>query len=487
MLPGFDRHLQLGADAVGGGDQQRVAHAGRPEIEDGAEAAELGVGAGAPRRAGERLDGVDEGVAGVDVDAGLPVAVAAAVADNGALVRNWRPVGPAGNILDSDLFSMAEPGLVKVRMQARLALFLLLLVAVFAAPAAAQTPSAFAVRNVDVDQTAATAAEAREAALAEGQRKAFQRLLERLALRSHHSRLPRASAQQIADLVENFEVQNERASAVRYIATYTFRFNPDGVRALLQRADVPFAETYSRPLVVLPVYHDGDVAVLWDEPNPWLAAWRNLPPTDGLQPLIVPLGDLGDIGAISADQAQRGDSARVAAIAAKYGAGGAVLAEAVLDRSRSGQQVAQVATTRFDGIGTDQTMVESYAAGENEDPAALLARAVVQTARAIEEQWKTDVALRVGSEASLVADVSFNAIADWVAIRDRLTSSALVRKAEVLSLSRSRARVELRYAGSESALRLALAQRDLLLNQEGAGWSLSLRRAGDQTGALSRP
>ncbi len=383
---------------------------------------------------------------------------------------------------------MAEPEPPMVTMLARLGVVLVLLVGLLPASAAAQQQtSPFAVRNVEVDQTAATASEAREAALADGQRKAFRRLLERLTLRSHHERLPRPSSAQIADLIENFEVQSERASAVRYIATYTFRFNADGVRALLQRANIPFAETYARPLVVLPVFHEGDVAVLWDEPNPWLAAWRTLPSDDRLQPLIVPLGDLGDIGAISADQAQRGDSERIAAIAAKYGAGGAVLVESVLARGRSGQPVAQVAATRFDGIGTDQTMVESYAAGADEDVSSLLARAARRTALAIEEQWKADVALQFGSEASLVAEAAFTAIADWVAIRDRLSGSAMVRRTEVLSLSRNRARIELRYVGSEAALRLALAQRDLLLNQDGAGWSLSLRPGGDQTGALSRP
>ena len=383
---------------------------------------------------------------------------------------------------------MAEPGPLTMRMQAPLALVLVLLVALLPAPAPAQSqPSPFEVRNVEVDQTAATAAEAREAALAEGQRKAFRRLVERLALRSHHERLPRPSPAQMSDLIESFEVQSERASAVRYIATYTFRFHPEGVRAQLQRAEIPFAETYARPLVVLPVFHDGDVAVLWDEPNPWLAAWRTLPQRDGLQPLIIPLGDLSDIGAISADQAQRGASDRIAAIAAKYGAGGAVLVEAVIAQGRSGQQVAQVAATRFDGIGTDQTMVESYTANPGEEVATLLARAAVQTALAIEEQWKADVALRFGTEASLVAEATFGAIGDWVAIRDRLSGSALVRKAEVLSLSRNRAQVELRFVGSEAALRLALAQRDLLLNQDGVGWTLSLRRAGDQSGTLSRP
>jgi hypothetical protein len=76
----------------------------------------------------------------------------------------------------------------------------------------------------------------------------------------------------------------------------------------------------------------------------------------------------------------------------------------------------------------------------------------------------------------LISDVAFSGLAEWIAVRNRLAESAVVRKTEVLSLSRSRARIELHYVGSESALRLALAQRDLLLAPDAGVWTLSLRR-----------
>ena len=45
MQAGLDRDLDLGADAVGGRDQDRVLEAGRLEVEQSAEAADFGVGA----------------------------------------------------------------------------------------------------------------------------------------------------------------------------------------------------------------------------------------------------------------------------------------------------------------------------------------------------------------------------------------------------------------------------------------------------------
>ena len=73
MAPGGDGDLQLGADAVVGGDQQGVAEARRLEVEEAAETAQAGIRAAARGRAGQGLDGLDQGVAGIDVDARILV------------------------------------------------------------------------------------------------------------------------------------------------------------------------------------------------------------------------------------------------------------------------------------------------------------------------------------------------------------------------------------------------------------------------------
>ena len=75
MLPRIDRELQLGADAVVGGDEQRVVEPGRLQVEEAAESAEVGVGAGATRRTGERSNGTDQRIAGVDRDTGLRISI----------------------------------------------------------------------------------------------------------------------------------------------------------------------------------------------------------------------------------------------------------------------------------------------------------------------------------------------------------------------------------------------------------------------------
>ena len=79
VLSALDGDLQLGADAVGGRDQNRVAETGRLQVEERAEAAEPAHDARPQRRRRGRLDALHQAVAGVDVDARVAIGQAIAL------------------------------------------------------------------------------------------------------------------------------------------------------------------------------------------------------------------------------------------------------------------------------------------------------------------------------------------------------------------------------------------------------------------------
>ena len=61
---------------------------------------------------------------------------------------------------------------------------------------------------------------------------------------------------------------------------------------------------------------------------------------------------------------------------------------------------------------------------------------------------------------------------DWLAVRTRLGDVAVIRKSELVLLSRDEVRVNLHYIGDLDQLVLALEQLDLRLSQEGDEWFL---------------
>ena len=345
-------------------------------------------------------------------------------------------------------------------------------------PARAADDDVFTVGNVQVDRSAESAAAARDLALADGQAAAFRRLVARLVPRGDLASVPAPAADGIAQLVQDFQVDQEKTSSVRYIAVLKVRFRADAVQRLLRTANVPFAVTPSKPLVVLPVYRKAGALLLWDRINPWLETWRALPPPDGLVPLAVPEGDLADIADISAEQALAENDARVAAIARRHGAIGGLLAYAVLGSpAANGTPTVEVTVSRIGTRAPERTLVQSVAgkAGENED--SLLARAAIAVRIDMEETWKRENLLRFGEHNRLVAVVPLAGIGDWVRLRRALAGIAFVESSDLLQLSRDEATVRLSYLGDEDQLALALAQHDLELSRGPLSWVLRARTA----------
>jgi hypothetical protein len=325
-----------------------------------------------------------------------------------------------------------------------------------------------------VDATAASAAAAREAARSDGQRKALRALEERLVPAAEWRRLPRVDEATLAHMVQDFSVANERSSAVRYLADYTFRFRPDEVRSLLRNNSIPFAETASKPVVVLPVLVAGGNRALWDEPNPWRAAWtaRKAPP--GLVSLVVPAGDLADLQVVDAEKAAAADAGALAAIAQKYGADDVIVAQATKKGEDGEVRAIDLVATRY-GAQAGRVAAASYRANANESEAEFLGRVAAAITRDVEEAWKRDNLLRFGEEASLRVVVPIDELGDWVAVRDRLAGVAAIRRTDIVSMSRSQVRLELHFVGDPQQLRVALAQRDLALAEGAPDWTLQRR------------
>ena len=333
----------------------------------------------------------------------------------------------------------------------------------------AQIELAYTANGVAVDQTAATAAQARDAAMLAGQRAGLRQVFERVTPRAELRRLPQVSAAKLADLVASLEVEDERASATRYLGRLTVRFKPDGVRDLLRNAGLSVAETMSRPVVVLPILQIAGKPVLWGEGNPWRDAWAAIPRPTGLTPMIVPRDDADDAAAIAAEGALAGDPQAVARIARLYDAGGVLVALARADRPT---QPLRIELTRIGVEGNPLTAIESFARRAREEDAAFFRRAALAVVEQVEESWKSDVLPQLSREGRLVAYAPIQDLRQWVALRTQLGTVAAVRKSDLVSMSRNEAVVEITFSGDEAQLRLALAQRNIVLAEEGGRWRL---------------
>lgn len=329
----------------------------------------------------------------------------------------------------------------------------------------------FEVKGVPVDVKADTAAEARRVALSRGERRAFYALLHRLTLAEDQERIPELNGEEISGYVLDFSVSEEKASSVRYIARLDYRFKPDQIRGMLRAYGIPFAETRSKPMAVLPVMEIGAATVLWDEPNPWRRAWGLRDKPVGLVPIILPLGDLQDVSTVGAAEAMAGDPARLAAIAQRYGAAGTIVAHnnITVPPGSNRQQMTATLYRPSDPYPVESnTITINQRDGENLD--GMMTRLVDETQRRIENLWKhRNLILETGT-GILAVTVPITGLTDWLAVRDQMRSIGIIRNADVVLMSRDQVRVNIHYVGGPDQLVTALEQANLSLLQESGEW-----------------
>lgn len=334
----------------------------------------------------------------------------------------------------------------------------------------------FTAEALPVDATARSAALARDVALADGQRRGLDRVLTRLVLGADLDYLPGLNDDQISQLVQDISITNERTSAIRYLANLTVRFKKDAIRDLLRIQGVRYAETVSKPRLLVPVYEAAGAQILWDEPNPWRAAWedRAADPASPV-PIVMPRGDLGDIAAIGATQVLAGDDRRIAAIGRRYEVNDVLVAHARLVIDLAANRPRLHVTLRQLGPAGEGVVLLSFTGEARDRVPELLVQGVADSVVRLEEDWKRDNLLQFDSPVRLSVRIPLSNLGEWLTIRERLESNAVVRRVELAALSRVDAQVILQYLGNPSQLTLALAQLDLELLEEDGFWTLALR------------
>jgi len=338
----------------------------------------------------------------------------------------------------------------------------------------AQADDVFEVSGVYVDVTAENVTRAREKAMREGQGRAFDILLKRLTMKADRGLLPWVEPAKRAQYIRDFSINGERSSSVRYLATYTYHFKPDAIRNLLKARGISFAETISKPVLVLPLFEDGTRLSLWENPNPWRDVWSGQQTQNGLVPLALALGDLADISGVSAQQAQAGERDALMALAERYEVPSVIVAHlSVTARDGEGQPIAaDLVINRFGSRYEGRTTLLGLMVQDNETPQNFLKRLSETVSDRVQESWKRDNLLQFGQMDVLPINLPITGLPEWLNVKQRLEKVAVVRRIELALLARDTVQVNLHFIGQLDQLIASLRQVDLDLTLNGESWTL---------------
>ncbi len=328
--------------------------------------------------------------------------------------------------------------------------------------AEAQRPSVFAISNVEIDVTAADAASARTLAIAEGQRKAYEILMRRLLRPEDVSRAPVVDPATLNGLIDGIEVNNERASAVRYLATLSVRFDASTVRGLLKANGLAFTQTMASPVLVVPVMTMAGAEYLWQPDNPWRQAWAEHDLANRLAPYRLPDADATDRLLASPREVIDDDNTALNRLAARYDLERTLVVRLTLEPDLAGEgykgEITLAGTAGFPDLRQSVTLPSEGPTAENLGPA------VERVVREIDDWWRGETLVRMDQGGELAVTAPLRSIADWAEVRRRLARVNLVEDMTIDRLTARQAAIVLHYVGEAEQLRLALRQASLVLD-----------------------
>ncbi|TFU03801.1 heavy-metal-associated domain-containing protein [Polymorphobacter arshaanensis] len=207
------------------------------------------------------------------------------------------------------------------------------------APARAQeagdAASAYTIGGIAVDVAAKTPDEARRTAYTLAQRRAWPQLWARMTGTSAAS-APHLSDATLESIVAGIEVQGERFSMTRYIATLGVVF--DRARASGYFTGIGGA-LHSEPMLLLPLLHDGGARFVYERKTPWVLAWQRYSQMVSPITYILASGSAGDNILLTAYQTSRPDRPLWRNILNRFRTVDVLVAEAVLTRLYPGGPV----------------------------------------------------------------------------------------------------------------------------------------------------
>ena len=179
-------------------------------------------------------------------------------------------------------------------------------------------------------------------------------------------------------------------------------------------------------------------------------------------PIAVPYGDLADIRDLSTVQALRGDEDRLRAVADRYGARDVVIARAARTFDpRDNLPVLEIAIVRRGGGRMEETIIDSIKGQSPDDLIGLLDAGVTRVVSTLSSAWKRANLVLPGLETRVTVVVPIDGFGRWLSIRRRLEGIGVLRRSELLRLSKREAMIDLWVQGGAEQLRNAVRQRDL--------------------------
>lgn len=324
-------------------------------------------------------------------------------------------------------------------------LFLFFCLPVAASSAADSTYSA----NVTVDVTAENASVAREKAMTQANRQAYTTIGRRITTSEGVNRLNELNDAQILNFIKEVAVVSEKASDVRYIASFNITLNENLLRTYMQENNIPFIVGTMANVLIIPTFREfkTDAPMLWEAGNLWRKAWEQNPRAIGSVRFSGLPANGSNYAALDAEKALRMDGIALDKIA-------------FINNTRD----IYVADAVYNGIEGLNVTLYSYKDGREENlpipgdrsSPQLFNDAINKISDHIYNKIKKQDVVERQNKYEITVIYTFGYLRDWLNLEKKLKEIGYISSLNTVAVGSGKVQFKITYLGSFDKLQEAL-------------------------------
>lgn len=313
--------------------------------------------------------------------------------------------------------------------------------------------------EIMVDVTSENASVAREKAMNIANRKAFTIVAERVATPDGVKKLNELTDAQILNFIKEVSVISEKASDIRYIATFNVAVNEHILKTYMQENDIPFVIGSSANILIIPTFREfkTDAPMLWEANNIWRKTWEQNPRNISSAKFYSIPANGSNYAALDAEKALRMDGIALDKIAFINNTKDIYVADAV-----------------YNGIEGLNIILYSYKDGSEESISVpgerseqLFIDAINQVSDTIYSKVKKQTVVDSQRKSDITVLFNYASLKEWLMLEKSLKQIAYIEKISTDAMGSGKVQFKISYIGSYDKLLEALRNKYYNLKSHG--------------------
>lgn len=322
--------------------------------------------------------------------------------------------------------------------------------------------------DVYVDVTAESAASAKEEAMTQANRTAFNTVARKITTNETYALLADMNDDQILNFIKEVTIKSEKSSNVRYMANLRVTINDELLKQYMAEKSITPAIVSASNILIIPTFREfkTDTPMLWEADNIWRKAWEeeNNKEDDIVKfSSIIPNGS--NYASLDVKKALNLNKSAMEQVSFNNGTSDIYVADAV-----------------YNGIEGITVNILSYQDGSTEvveiygdRSPQLLINAIAEVKKAIINKLKNQSIIENTQRNKVTAIYDYRSMSEWVKIEKSLREVGRVNDIKIVAMTSGKVQFEIDFTGSLEKLEQKLNARNFYLIPQGEAYILEKR------------